>query len=574
MRFPLEYVSALTSSGFKDKPIKVFLVIARYSFGLMTPRKVSLLRRKDLTDILVNRAKLMSTDSLCRAVIELEEANIILKDGDGYLYINENISEWVGIDDDAYQAFRTWTVAGFVAPADVQAKAATERKDTLESASRTTPNVSDMAGSHPVGGGPESSVKVTQPQICGSTAANLRLHEGGSTVPQPQSCGSTAANLRLDSRKSAAISPRQEEEEKEVDQSTPASRKFAAAQKTHRTSLAIGDEEAWRRRVVRAGIGALSHYCTEEGAREACIALAAHLDRAGKPIQPVLYADAVAGLIQAAEKGDRNGSTVTNFAGALITAYKDLESGSLSPRFQPPERGKLYREWVDSYRRGVLALGQIDPRTPEPSAQEDHRRREAAAAIRRADEIAGHEALRNGEIEAEWRQTLSNLVPLSDDDVLEWVRLKEQGSIALENVRRWLRAGRPPGSGVSNRLVLPHLSGLSRESLAAQRELINLRETLFEACREVAISAAESAVGPGGDKSSVTAELAARKAVINCLHDPHGGKARASTVLVTNLAENVIENKRSAFAFLTREQLASFLEAFQPVPVGVERPPP
>jgi len=317
--------------------------------------------------------------------------------------------------------------------------------------------------------------------------------------------------------------------------------------------------------VIRAGIGALTHYCTEEGARDACVALAGVIDRSGKPIQPSLYADAVAGVIQAIERGDRNGKPVTSFTGALITAYRDLESGSGSPRFLPPERGGLFREWVDSYRRGVLALGQIDPRLPEASAGEEFRARETAAAKLRAEALAKHDAVVKGEIEAEWRRTLEELVELSDEDVLEWVRLKEHGVVALEQVRQWLRAGRSAGLVGAGRVVVSYLVGLSREALAAQRELVALRKTLFQACREVALAAAEQEVGPGGDLASFVAEKAARKAVFARLSDRHGGTSRVSTMLVTQLTENVIDNKRSFFDFLTREQLMGFIEAF---PIG------
>jgi len=112
-------------------------------------------------------------------------------------------------------------------------------------------------------------------------------------------------------------------------------------------------------------------------------------------------------------------------------------------------------------------------------------------------------------------------------------------------------------------VVVSCLAGLSREALAAQRELVALRETLFQACREVALRAAENAVGPGGDMASFAAEKAARKAVFARLSDQQGGTSRVSTMLVTQLTENVIENKRTVFDFLTREQLMCFIEALQ-----------
>jgi hypothetical protein len=106
---------------------------------------------------------------------------------------------------------------------------------------------------------------------------------------------------------------------------------------------------------------------------------------------------------------------------------------------------------------------------------------------------------------------------------------------------------------------------LAAKSLARVWESKSMRQALLEACREVALRSAEKAVGPGGDMASFVAEKAARKAVFARLSDQRGGASRVSNMLVTQLTENVIENKRSVFELLTREQLLGFIEAFQPV---------
>jgi len=119
--------------------------------------------------------------------------------------------------------------------------------------------------------------------------------------------------------------------------------------------------------------------------------------------------------------------------------------------------------------------------------------------------------------------------------------------------------------------VVSCLAGLSREALAARRELVALRETLFQACGGGGLRAAKKEVGPGGDLASFVAEMAARKAVFARLYGQHVGTSRVSTMLVTQLTEIVIENKRSVFDFLSREQLMGFIEAFQSETMVVKR---
>jgi len=568
MKFSKEFFPALAAIDLNARAMRVFFAVAQASYGLVPARKVSTLRRSDLTFLFVHEGEAMSEDSLRRGVADLVEADVLRKDHKGYFYINPHISEWKGVCQKTQRVVRGLAVTSllsgqFQSPQSRRMERPESDRFETNSESMEAPVVSVQPPSVERPDQAQSLRRDANQQICGSSPANLPVENPSHSDPDQQICGSKPADLRVQTSKSAGFGRRKEEREKDDAKSSPGGREFEASQKRHRTSLAIGDEEAWRRRVIRAGIGALTHYCTEEGARDACVALAGVIDRSGKPIQPSLYADAVAGVIHAIERGDRNGKPVTSFTGALISAYRDLESGSGSPRFLPPERGGLFREWVDSYRRGVLVLGQIDPRVPEASAGEEYRAREAAAAKLRAEALAKHDAVVAGEIEAEWRRVLEELVGLSDEEVLEWVRLGEAGVAAMEGVRQWLRQGRPPSAGSLSAIVRPHLSGLTAQKLADARELAALRQRLFDACREIAVSAAEVAVGPAGNLSNFIATKASTQAVVERLFDGSGHRSRRSRALVTSLAEGIASGNASTLRILSKDQLEGFLQAFE-----------